>query len=1127
MQREVGKVNRSDAEDAADPGVPVPGKRTLGAIDPGVRAPIEQSLGADFADVQVHEGPEAPLVGARAYAQGNALHFAPGAYDPGSADGRTLLAHELAHVVQQRSGSAPPSTAGGPPIDGSASHEHEADAAAASVARGERAAALSPASGAGVQRMVGPGLAPGTRLQRVGLGTRVRVRRHDAERGGYVVDAGGAADVFYTYAQLEPLQLKRSAEGPPAPPVPVPAAAAAAAATASASAAPVADGDDEATQQKRTRKQLHPQHLAPPPPLLPAANAPYDRWQQAQEAFLTDRAAHEGGAPQPSAAHLAAARATSALVGSHIASHQVAQFGAPAPIQEHPGDVRAPDTYFRSQARSAMLTNTGGKKTDVRPQMSAAFEPMRNPRYPLSGPNSGHVGLREDNFTMAERSLTDESVQRALTMAGRTGLVTPSTIPSPAAAAANKPDDGPLMDQLGTTQTALHQLMTATPLRPAEYPSADPRRYGESFIERRQARSSIAAHELIELLRGAAAPTAAAAAAPTAAAAAASLATATEHVALTNVIVEHTIDNTSLTLYLSGLADAGIQGDRGERITEWVQAWFAGRGTAKAAELGLPLAVQPRQSFGFLETTVANTAMSIRLSMGSEPRAFLAALAASIRELDVAVGTLAAHLAALPADDAMATAPKWNTTSEQRKYAGYYRAVSNQGGAANIIDFARWVVGKSAADMQPEREVPRVDGEPKPKHEQRTHEVYVGEQRLLAASAYQEKLRAAQAAAAAKPAPAAAASSSPAAAAAAAPSLPIQEDVEDATMMAHGLLQAIAAAPNWKMPYEAMQHMTVMQSAAERLLQTLGMPIGTPMERSATHIRVLGPLQELLAATQALAGATDAYAGRDPQAETAARVQQYLPNASTTYMDSGMQAIAGATFAQMPAGYSAPAAEKQKRVPATNPIAVAPSARSYFEVPNVKNALPPAMPGAKEVRIDTAAPYLATPNAVQPQPGLANPTIVDATNIDPLSKRHLQQLAQPPAAAGGGASAAAAAGAQPAFTVASLVKHGQLGFDHLQQGVAIDNRPPDQRPRAVPSAPLSRHGAQFVSMINDLRDANALDVMAILGKAKGTPYQNAIEWFLSEYHRLTAAGLPVDFAALDAAALELVPKDAK
>ncbi|MFJ5548485.1 DUF4157 domain-containing protein [Streptomyces sp. NPDC093225] len=78
------------------------------ALDPEVRADMEGRLGADFGDVRVHTDAAAHAsakeVGAHAYTVGSHVVFQRDAYDPGSHQGRTTLAHELTHVVQQRSG---------------------------------------------------------------------------------------------------------------------------------------------------------------------------------------------------------------------------------------------------------------------------------------------------------------------------------------------------------------------------------------------------------------------------------------------------------------------------------------------------------------------------------------------------------------------------------------------------------------------------------------------------------------------------------------------------------------------------------------------------------------------------------------------------------------------------------------------------------------------------------------------------------------------------------------------------------------------------------------------------------------------------------------------------------------
>lgn len=67
-------------------------------------ARMEAALGADFSAVRVHLGPQASRIGAVAFTTGNDLYFAPGSYRPETMQGRQLIGHELAHVIQQRQG---------------------------------------------------------------------------------------------------------------------------------------------------------------------------------------------------------------------------------------------------------------------------------------------------------------------------------------------------------------------------------------------------------------------------------------------------------------------------------------------------------------------------------------------------------------------------------------------------------------------------------------------------------------------------------------------------------------------------------------------------------------------------------------------------------------------------------------------------------------------------------------------------------------------------------------------------------------------------------------------------------------------------------------------------------------
>lgn len=70
----------------------------------GVRQKMESFFKADFSDVRVHVGSEAPAIGALAFTMGSSLYFAPGQYNPDTPHGQQLLGHELTHVVQQRQG---------------------------------------------------------------------------------------------------------------------------------------------------------------------------------------------------------------------------------------------------------------------------------------------------------------------------------------------------------------------------------------------------------------------------------------------------------------------------------------------------------------------------------------------------------------------------------------------------------------------------------------------------------------------------------------------------------------------------------------------------------------------------------------------------------------------------------------------------------------------------------------------------------------------------------------------------------------------------------------------------------------------------------------------------------------
>ena len=90
--------------------------KVLGLISSGHGRPIgqparrlmESGFGEDFSSVRIHTGAaaseSAKSVNAHAYTVGEAIVFQDGLYRPETEVGRRMLAHELAHVVQQRQG---------------------------------------------------------------------------------------------------------------------------------------------------------------------------------------------------------------------------------------------------------------------------------------------------------------------------------------------------------------------------------------------------------------------------------------------------------------------------------------------------------------------------------------------------------------------------------------------------------------------------------------------------------------------------------------------------------------------------------------------------------------------------------------------------------------------------------------------------------------------------------------------------------------------------------------------------------------------------------------------------------------------------------------------------------------
>ena len=130
-------------------------------LEPAVRQRMESSFAADFSDVRIHAGGSAAAsaraVDAHAYTVGNEIVLGDDHVQGAPGDERTL-AHELTHVVQQRSGPVE-----GTPVPGGISvsspsdrFERAAEATADRVISTGRAAEIAGPAAPSIQRAADP-----------------------------------------------------------------------------------------------------------------------------------------------------------------------------------------------------------------------------------------------------------------------------------------------------------------------------------------------------------------------------------------------------------------------------------------------------------------------------------------------------------------------------------------------------------------------------------------------------------------------------------------------------------------------------------------------------------------------------------------------------------------------------------------------------------------------------------------------------------------------------------------------------------------------------------------------------------------------------------------------------------
>ena len=117
-------------------------------LEPHVRADMEQRFSTDLSAVRVHTGPganrAADALDAEAFTHGRDIAFGAQRYAPRTGEGTRLLAHELAHVIQQ--------SRGGTRAAESPSLESGANRAASAAVSGTAPVAVAGASAVGVAR---------------------------------------------------------------------------------------------------------------------------------------------------------------------------------------------------------------------------------------------------------------------------------------------------------------------------------------------------------------------------------------------------------------------------------------------------------------------------------------------------------------------------------------------------------------------------------------------------------------------------------------------------------------------------------------------------------------------------------------------------------------------------------------------------------------------------------------------------------------------------------------------------------------------------------------------------------------------------------------------------------------
>ncbi|HEX9932273.1 MAG TPA: DUF4157 domain-containing protein [Allosphingosinicella sp.] len=126
-------------------------------LEPATRQSMERGFGTDFGAIRIHDDARAHdnarSLGAIAYAAGNDIVFGEGRYRPETPSGRALIAHELAHSIQQ--GGVQMKADGPLPVGADQRLEAEADRAALDVTGGRTAPSLTRVAAPAIFRAEG------------------------------------------------------------------------------------------------------------------------------------------------------------------------------------------------------------------------------------------------------------------------------------------------------------------------------------------------------------------------------------------------------------------------------------------------------------------------------------------------------------------------------------------------------------------------------------------------------------------------------------------------------------------------------------------------------------------------------------------------------------------------------------------------------------------------------------------------------------------------------------------------------------------------------------------------------------------------------------------------------------